>query len=151
DLGRVASSLGAAAIADLLDPTRLSCLAFCTSLMRRIGADAATLDAWRAVPTQEGATRARQLARATIGEFSWEKASKPVFDMLRTQRRDALIEYWVQERGLRDADDLYGLLLVDPQMGPCAVTTRVRQAISTVQVFIHRIVMALEPDVRTDA
>src|SRR6266576_3951650 len=71
--------------------------------------------------------------------------SKRVFDRLRTQRRDVLIEYWVQERGLRDANDLYGLLLVDPQMGPCAVTTRVRQAISTVQVFIHRIVMALEP------
>ena len=151
DLRRVASSVGSAAIADLLDPTRLSCLASCTSLMRRIGADAAALDAWRAVPTEEGATRARQLARATIGEFGWEKASRPVFDELRTQRRDALVEYWVQERGLRDANDLYGLLLVDPQMGPCAMTTRVRQAISTVQVFIHRIVMALEPDVRTDA
>lgn len=151
ELSLIAPGVGASSAAQLLDPSRLSRLARTAALMRRTGADATTLDLWRAVPSATGAARARQLARATIGELSWAAAAKPTFDSLRRQRRDALVEYWVHRYGLRDANDLYGLLLMDSQMSPCAVTTRIRQAISTVQLFIQRVVMSLEPEVRADA
>jgi hypothetical protein len=151
DVSRLAADLGAATAADLLQPAVLLALLGCADLLRRTGADAATLDGWRRPATMVGATRARQLARAAIGGLHWATAAQPVFDRLRIRRRDVLTEFWVQRTGVRDADDLYGELLVDPQMGQCALTSRVRQAISSVQLFIHRIVLNLEPDVRTDA
>jgi hypothetical protein len=151
DMSRLAADLGATTVTDILAPDLLSEVCDCATLIRRTGADATTLDEWRKPATTVGATRARQLTRAAIGDAQWTTASRPVLDKLRLQRRDALAEYWVQRTGGRDANDLYGELLVDAQMGPCSLTSRVRQAISSVQTFVHRILMDLEPDVQSDA
>ncbi|MBO3093578.1 neuraminidase-like domain-containing protein [Cellulomonas dongxiuzhuiae] len=134
----------------MLHPELVSRLLTCAELLRRTGADAGTLDAWRRPATTVGATRARQLARAALSEQGWAAASPPVLDGLRLRRRDALVAFWLRD-GRRDAEDLYGDLLVDPLTSACAMTSRVRHAIGSVQLFVHRIVLGLEPEVRTDA
>jgi len=151
DLGILLADLKIHSSDLLLEPEKLKQVVQCLSLMRRTGADAATLGGWRLlVTTQEAATKARQLARAYVGEMQWPAASRPILDSLRIRRRDALTDYWVFRTEVRDANDLYGKLLLDPLMGPCMMTSRIRQAISSTQLFIQRVVMGLESEVNPD-
>jgi hypothetical protein len=46
---------------------------------------------------------------------------------------------------ITDSDGLYDLLLVDTQTQPAVLTSRIRLALSTVQLFIERIIRNLEP------
>ena len=48
---------------------------------------------------------------------------------------------------LGDSNDLYTRFLIDVEMAPCMMTSRIKQAISTVQLFVQRCLMNLEPDV----
>ncbi|MBE9570423.1 MAG: peptidoglycan-binding protein, partial [Proteobacteria bacterium] len=48
------------------------------------------------------------------------------------------------KRRLSDANDLYDHFLIDPEMSPCMMTSRLKLAISTVQLFIQRCLMNLE-------
>ncbi len=50
-------------------------------------------------------------------------------------------------RGLRDANGLYAHFLLDVEMDPCMMTSRIKQAISSVQLFVQRCLMSLEPNV----
>lgn len=139
--------VGAETPADRRDPARLLHLAECLSWLRATAGDAASLRDW-SNPTlgMAAAARARQLARAKVGEAGWAQASRKPLDQLRLQRRDALVAYEVHRRNLANANALYGELLVDPEMGPCMMTTRTRLAISSAQLFVQRILLGLERD-----
>jgi peptidoglycan hydrolase-like protein with peptidoglycan-binding domain len=50
-------------------------------------------------------------------------------------------------RNLFDLNDLYELFLIDVEMAPCMMTSRIKQAISSVQLFVQRCLMNLEADV----
>ncbi|KAI0435137.1 hypothetical protein F5Y09DRAFT_327808 [Xylaria sp. FL1042] len=68
---------------------------------------------------------------------------------LRTSRRTALVQYLLQQpvirgRGIHDPDELCGYLLIDVQTGPSLRTSRIKQAISTVQTFMQRCILGLE-------
>lgn len=54
-------------------------------------------------------------------------------------------------RGFRDADDLFAHFLIDVEMDPCMLTSRIKQALSSVQLFVQRCLMNLEPDVFASA
>ena len=141
----VESVVGAATLPDLRDPARLLHLVRCLEWMRQTGCDADSLIAWSAPTlTMSDAARARQFARARVGEAAWAEASRKPLDELRLKRRNALVTHEVQRQGLADANALYGRLLVDPEMGPCMQTTRTRLAISSVQLFVQRIQLGLE-------
>src|SRR4030095_13162365 len=45
---------------------------------------------------------------------------------------------------IENPDDLYDALLVDPEMSPCALTSRVQFAISSVQLYVHRILLGIQ-------
>ena len=47
----------------------------------------------------------------------------------------------------KDTNDLFAHYLIDVEMAPCMLTSRIKQAISSVQLFIQRCLMNLEPDV----
>jgi peptidoglycan hydrolase-like protein with peptidoglycan-binding domain len=49
-------------------------------------------------------------------------------------------------RSLRDANELYAYFLIDVEMAPCMMTSRIKQAISSVQLFVQRCLMNLEQD-----
>lgn len=65
------------------------------------------------------------------------------YDGLRDRRRKAMVQYLLnrseyKKKGILDADHLFEHLLIDVQMGPQLETSRIKQAISTVQLFVQR-------------
>ena len=73
---------------------------------------------------------------------------KPITDHLREHQRDALVAYLTDKHNLRDAEGLYDHLLIDVKMGACMRTSRIRQAISAIQLFVERCLMNLENEVQ---
>jgi len=99
--------------------------------------------------------RTFQLAlHACYGEAAWLSVLKPINDGLRGLQRDALVAYTLQKlkehpatSTIDTAEKLFEYFLMDVQMDPCMQTSRVRQALSSVQLFIERCLMNLEPKV----
>ncbi len=103
-------------------------------------------------------------AKQTLPPSSdWLKLIQPINDELRTLQRDALVAYVLHKlgqqvspvcRGLGEQKDtkhidtpdkLFEYFLIDVEMDPCMKTSRIKQAISSVQLFIQRCLMNLEP------
>ena len=87
--------------------------------------------------------------KARYLQSEWEEVVKPLNDKLRTHQRNALIAYLLNQQalkdwGVQDADSLFEFFLIDVQMEVCMETSRIRQAISSVQTFIQRIFLDLE-------
>jgi hypothetical protein len=111
------------------------------SLLESIGPDPGAA----AVGLAETALRARHGA-------GWLDVLKSVTDPLRIRRRDALVAYVL--RALRTTrpdvdtpDKLFGFFLMDVQMQPPIATSRIRHAISAVQLFVERVLMHLDDEV----
>src|SRR5262249_11556546 len=89
--------------------------------------------------------------RAKQDPASWRATLQSVNDALRNQRRDALTSYILHHASpspdIDTANKLYEYFLVDVEMHACMQTSRIRLALSTVQLFIGRCLMNLEPDV----
>lgn len=78
-------------------------------------------------------------ARGKYSDDSWNDVAKPLRDVIRIKQRDSLIAY------LRKTPaTLFAEMLIDVQMEPGTMTSRIKQAISSVQLFIDRVVMGLE-------
>lgn len=131
------------------------------ALLRRLGVAAASaVDLSAAALTAESARGLRQAIRARFEDDSqWLTLAQRLTDPLREAQRAALVAYLVAHlraavsltssgsQALRDADDLYAHTLMDVQMSPCMLTSRIKQALSSVQLFVQRCMMSLEPDV----
>src|SRR5262249_7769699 len=92
--------------------------------------------------------------RARYDESAWLNALKPINDEMRGVQRDALVTYILHQMRQQDAtqhidtpDKLFEYFLMDVQMDPCMQTSRTRHALSSVQLFIERCLMNLEPRV----
>src|SRR5262249_28418701 len=121
-------------------------------LLKRLGMSAQQADELSAGNvTQAKARGVRQAVRAKYDEAQWLNLAKPLHDVLREKQRAALVAYLVAHNMLpttiRDVNDLYAYFLIDVEMDPCMVTSRIKQAISSVQLFVQRCLMKLEPDV----
>ncbi|ETS87119.1 hypothetical protein PFICI_00947 [Pestalotiopsis fici W106-1] len=84
-------------------------------------------------------------------------SQKTDIDVVLTQtRRKVLVEYLLQQEKVRDelkivnADGLFELFLIDVQMGPQLRTSRIKQAISVVQLFVQRCFLGIEADIAKD-
>ena len=68
-----------------------------------------------------------------------------IHSKLNLLKRDALVSYslFIDKR-INDTRDLYEQLLIDTQMGSCAQTSRVKEAIAAVQLYLHRYFIDLE-------
>ena len=89
----------------------------------------------------------RNIAKAKYDPKQWLKIAKPIRDRLRNKQRAALVAYLVHDYGLKNSNQLYEKFLIDVEMAPCMQTSRLKQAISAVQLFVQRCLMGLEPDV----
>jgi hypothetical protein len=91
----------------------------------------------------------RNALRARYDQTDWEQVVKPLNDQLRENQKLALIAYLLVQPDLRDwgvvdADSLFEFFLIDVQMDACMETSRIKQAISSVQLFIQRCFLGLE-------
>jgi hypothetical protein len=91
----------------------------------------------------------RNALRARYDQTDWEQVVKPLNDQLRENQKLALIAYLLVQADLRDwgvvdADSLFEFFLIDVQMDACMETSRIKQAISSVQLFVQRCFLGLE-------
>src|SRR4030095_11937731 len=89
----------------------------------------------------------KSLVRASLDDSQWLEIAKALNDPLRENQRAALVSYLRQTLGARNANELYDDFLIDVEMSPCMMTTRRKQAIASVQLFVQRSLMNLESDV----
>jgi hypothetical protein len=121
---------------------------------RTISVDIAKLFTWAkpAVSFTSLQTIAADIKTAIRTKYTlsdWDKAIKPTFDTLRQNQSNALVAYLVAqpvliEQGIVDANSLFEFFLIDPSMCPCMETSRLKQATSSVQLFIQRCLLSLE-------
>ncbi len=150
--------------ADFRDERVLLRLYNCFALMRRVGASAVQCRNWAKTNdkadalTIEDANSARQAVKARYSDDQWIKVIKTPTDRLREKRRDALDAYLVANPPLvadsnplwRDLNDLYAYFLIDIEMSSSMLTSRIKQACGSVQLFVQRCLMNLESQVRVD-
>jgi hypothetical protein len=92
------------------------------------------------------AARMRQALKARYADSEWLGVLRNVQDPLRQQKRDALVAFLLgTNASLKTTDDLYDYFLIDVEMCSCMPTSRIVQAHATIQLFVQRCLMGLEP------
>ena len=101
---------------------------------------------WRAPQlTLTEAFNLRNAVKARYSFADWLKVAKPLQDSLREKQRTALVSYlWWRDK--LDSNELFDRYLIDVEMSPCQLTSRIKQAIGAVQLFIQRMSLLLEWD-----
>jgi hypothetical protein len=89
----------------------------------------------------------RSTLKARYEPDRWQSIAQPIFDKLRKRQRDALVAYIMHQRSFDRVEQLFEYFLIDPGMEPVVQTSRLRLAISSVQLFIQRCLMNLEPKI----
>ncbi|HZD00263.1 MAG TPA: neuraminidase-like domain-containing protein [Actinomycetes bacterium] len=141
----------------------------CFQAIKRLGVDATQPLSWalRDDDTNDRqlmtAQQVRQAAKARYDSNAWLTVATPLQDDLREKKRDALVAWLVEHaqrtepakitvngkdyanpRRWHDESDLLGYVLIDVEMNACQLTSRVKQAISSVQMFVQRCFLNLE-------
>jgi hypothetical protein len=105
-----------------------------------------------ATPTAPGQSKKKVKAAAGLQACLGEGASldQCVRDM-REAQRTAMVSYLLQQDyirnlGIFDADGLFAHFLLDVQMGAQLEITRIKAAISSIQLFVQRCVLGQEPE-----
>ncbi|MDR3002060.1 MAG: hypothetical protein LBU89_12465 [Fibromonadaceae bacterium] len=97
----------------------------------------------------------RQNIMRSMSSSGWREFIQPVSDGLRIRKRDALAAYvcWCSQQpetaayypiDFFDTNDLYAYYLTDVEMQPDMSTSRIRQALNSVQQFVQRALLGLE-------
>lgn len=97
----------------------------------------------------------KELLRSKFGTETWLTLSAEIQDVLRERKRDALAAYLLTQPKPANApsvkwentNDLYAYYLLDVEMSSCQLTSRLVQGSGSVQLFVQRCFMGLEPDV----
>lgn len=125
------------------------------ALIQKMGiAGSALIQATTNEPTGDTVRNLQAALRARYDAAAWRHVVKPINDAMRGLQRDALVAYILHQMRSNDAskhidtvDKLFEYFLMDIAMEPCMQTSRIRHALSTVQLFIERCLMNLEPRV----
>ncbi len=109
-------------------------------------------------PSSETVRDFQAALRARYDSSSWRDVVRPINDEMRSLQRDALVAYILHQMRsqpesahIDTPDKLFEYFLMDVQMDPCMQTSRIRHALSSVQLFIERCLMNLEPRVSSAA
>jgi len=126
----------------------------CSALVKRLGVSAEQLRAWTKPDLNDADARSiRQAVKAKYENDQWLTLARPLRDALREKQRAALVAYLVvnpdaaQGQRWRDVNEIYEYFLIDVEMSPCQLTSRIKQANSSIQLFVQRCLMNLERNV----
>ncbi|MEI6899496.1 MAG: neuraminidase-like domain-containing protein, partial [Bacteroidota bacterium] len=127
----------------------------CLSLIDNVGLSTSLIK--EAIKADFDSTISNALKNAAKSKYSsdqWLTLAKSLRDDLREKQREALVAYVVAHAEFnpasskferwKNSDELYGFLLIDVEMQPITMTSRIKQAICSVQLFIDRVLMNLE-------
>ena len=120
-------------------------------IQRRAGVSPETLFAWAGgAPDADVAAAIVQTVKARYDEKRWLEVAEGLNGPLRMERREALVTYLLprlRELGVENRSQLFEYFLIDVEMNPCMLTSRIKQAISAIQTFYQRCLMNLESQV----
>jgi len=129
-------------------------LADCMAALRRLGVNAARAIEWaNAEPDSADAESLKQTVKAKYDLSQWQQVIQPLQDDFREQKRQALVSWLVahpnqsQGQSWSDSNGLYSYFLIDVEMSACMLTSRLKQASASVQLFVQRCLMNLEVDI----
>ncbi len=133
---------------DLTTGVNLVRLRDAVAVVQGLGVSAQTAVDWAAsTPNAGQAQQVVHAIRARHTEADWLQVAKALNDPLRDLRREALVAYLahrLQPAGVHSVADLSAYLLIDVEMTSCMRTSRIKQAISSVQRFVQRVLLNLE-------
>jgi Neuraminidase-like domain len=129
-------------------------------IVQTCGVAASTLiSALSNAPTATAVNALQSALRAQYAEADWLTVIRPINDAIRIVQRDALVAYILQGfisqqptelnsigDTIDSADKLFEFFLIDPMTQPAVETSRLRLALSSVQLFVERILRNLEPN-----
>jgi hypothetical protein len=135
---------------DFLNEISLTYLQQQVDLSRKIGVSIEKLTSWAIdiFPSNLSKDIKRSL-KTKYDETTWVEVSTQVHNRLRSHLRNALVAYLLQKPEikalkLKDTNDLYSYFLIDVEMDSCMLTSRLKQAIASVQLFVQRCLLNLE-------
>lgn len=115
------------------------------ALATKLGVPPAALQRWATPqPDQVVARDIRDTVKARFAPEQWRRVAQPISDALRQRKRDALVAHVTHTGGFERLEQLFEYFLVDPGTEPVVQTSRLRLAISSVQLFIQRCLLGLE-------
>ncbi len=95
-------------------------------------------------------TAIKNAAKSKYDEGQWLTLAKPLRDELREQQRAALTAFTIanpdanRHEHWKNSDEVYEYFLIDVEMKPISMTSRIKQATCSIQLFIDRVLMNLE-------
>jgi len=123
------------------------------AMMKRLGMSASECLSL-ANPTSDlnvdDARRIKQGIKSNYDSEQWLTIIKPLHDDMREKERSLLVAYLLthpnenRNQIWKDAGDLYQYFLIDVEMSACQMTSRIKQANSSIQLFVQRCLMNLE-------
>lgn len=136
------------------DAANLLRLADCMRALHRLGVNAARTIPWaKAEPTSDDAESLKQTVKARYDLDQWLQVIQPLQDEFREQKRQALVSWLVthpnqaQGQSWSESNGLYSYFLIDVEMSSCMLTSRIKQASASVQLFVQRCLLNLEVDI----
>ena len=146
ELKYIADAIGWDAPSDFNDEINLGRLRSIALAGQRVGVGLDVLWSWvHGSMTMAKAAKIEAAARAKYGEERWPEIATPQRDRLREQQRDALVSAIIAtSETLTTREQIFEHLLIDVEMSACMLTTRIVQANSSVQMFVHRVLLQLE-------
>jgi peptidoglycan hydrolase-like protein with peptidoglycan-binding domain len=138
----------------------------CFDQMRLTGVDATTMLSWGTIGNITSgdmlfAQQTQQAVKSKYEQDDWLNKITPLHDDLREKKRKALVEYHIDysqrttgnltfgatsmiNPGWTDSTSLFKYFLIDVEMSSCQLTSRIKQALSSVQLFVQRCFLNLE-------
>ncbi|MBP1743823.1 MAG: hypothetical protein H6Q58_801 [Firmicutes bacterium] len=134
-----------------LDVKNWKSLMKCLEHIRKLGSTVAQVERFiKPVLTSDETNQLRMSLKARYDEDTWLSTLKEIMDAIRPQKRDALVAYLLAVHPEMNENDLYDYFLVDVEMEACMPSSRIVQAHGSIQLFVQRCLMGLEPKAAAD-
>ena len=124
----------------------------CLEHLRKLGSTVLHVAEYiKPVLTRADTSLLRTALKARYDEDTWLSTLKEIMDDIRPQKRDALAAYLLAANPeIKDENYLYDYFLVDVEMEACMPSSRIVQAHGSIQLFVQRCLMGLEPKAAAD-
>ena len=124
----------------------------CAEHLRVMGADTAQVKEYiKEVLLAADVRSLRTLLKSRYDEDTWLSTLKEIMDAIRPRKRNALVAHLLAGNPeMKDENDLFDYFLIDVEMESCMPSSRIVQAHGTVQLFVTRCLMGLEPKAAAD-
>ncbi len=153
DLDAIDTQLFAAFnVANYNDIENLKLLFDCADYARTLGATVTQIINYiQPVLTTNEVSDLRATLKSRYDEDTWLGTLKEIMDAIRPQKRNALVAYLLATNpDMKDENDLFEYFLVDVEMEACMPSSRIVQAHNSIQLFVQRCLLGIEPDAIAD-